>query len=216
MASDASETVPTGSSEVPAAIPYADPLVPSARETGLTSGITRGDVAALAVRIFGIYLLLNAVTVGGYLVTVAFQLPRLGRGVVNPLIFYYAVYLMTFVGVGAWFTLKASRIAAWLLPRATANPSLPAAPGSWQGMQPVAFSIVGVYLAASAFPDLAAIFAQYSQFQSDRAMFPQLIKPALAFGAGLVLFFKAKRISGYWQQIGIARPTNLDDDSGPL
>jgi hypothetical protein len=108
MTSDASEAVPTESSEVPAAIPYADPLVPSARETGLTSGITRGDVAALAVRIFGIYLLLNALTIAGMFVAVAFQLSRLWRRP-DPQVIVYAAYLLVFGGVGAWFTLKAVR-----------------------------------------------------------------------------------------------------------
>lgn len=219
MSRDANDLTATTAAEIPEAIPYADPMVPSARQTGLTSGITRGDVAALAVRLFGIYLLLQALPVAVLFVSAAIETPGFGisslfafRQGLFPL---WTVYIAAFAGAGTWLVLKAPQVAAWLLPKTTGNPGVPAVAGSAHGVQAVAFSIVGLYIAASAFPDLTPIFTQYVQSQSDQA-FTQLIKPAVEFIVGLILFFKAKRISGYWQQIGMARPKNLEDDSGPL
>ncbi|HEY2584310.1 MAG TPA: hypothetical protein VGI81_00945 [Tepidisphaeraceae bacterium] len=215
MTGDANDLTVTTATETPAAIPYADPLVPTARETGLTSGITRGDVAALAVRLFGIYLLLNALTIIGYFVSFAVQVPRFWSRADSGFILY-SIYLMGYAGFGAWFTLKAVRIAAWLLPPVTANPNVPTASGSSHGLQAVAFSIVGAYLALSALPELAATFAWRGAAMPGGTFFPPLIKAGVQFAAGLFLFFRAKRISAYWQRLEVARPKGADDDSGPL
>lgn len=209
MTGDATEGAPDSSP----AIPYADASVPTAQESALTSGITRGDIAALAVRLFGIYLLLQALPLAAYIVTDALQISRAWRRLDSGFALY-AIYLMVFAGVGTWLVVKATRVAMWLLPKATGNPSIPAISGSAHDMQAVALSIVGLYLALSAFPDLAAIFARYAN--SDREMLPGLIKAGAQLIAGLTLFFRAKRVSAYWQRIGMARPPSADDDSGPL
>lgn len=215
MTSETSDAVASGTTESPRAIPYAGPLVPTAQETRLTSGITRGDVAALAVRLFGIYLLVNALPILGYFMSALIRLPRSGPGVDSWFILY-SIYLMGYAGVGAWFTVKAVRIAAWLLPPVTANPNVPAAAGSPPGLQAVAFSIVGVYLALSALPELAAAFAWRGSALPGTTYFPPLIKAGVQLAAGLFLFFRAKRISGCWQHLEVARPNNAGDDAGPL
>lgn len=199
-------------------IPYADPLVPTGRDAGLRFGITRGDVAALAVRIFGIYLLLQALPLAMFVISQLLQSPRLRvSGLMSEFGFvFYGIYLVVFTGAGVWLVVKAVRIAAWLLPKTTGNAALPVVHGSPDGLQAVAFSIIGLYLAASAFPGVATIFAQYARFPSDQSMFQQLVKPGVEFVVGLVLFFRSKRLAAYWQQTRAGSAAHAGDDSGPL
>ena len=207
---DAPDAVIPAPPESPAPIAYADASVPTARETALRSGVTRGDVAALTVRLYGIYLVLQALPMAGYVLVALIQSPRLW-GRLDFTFLFYVAYLAVFAGVGTWLVIKAPKVGAWLLPKATVDPGLPPVAGSPQGMQAVAFSVVGLFLAASAFPELAAALARYAN--SDRDLFATFIKSGAAFVAGLFLFFRAKRITGYWQQIGHARTR---DESGPL
>jgi hypothetical protein len=218
MTSNAPDVTPPDASTATDPIPYADPLVPAGRDAGLRFGITRGDVAALAVRIFGIYLLLQALPLAMFVISQLLQSPRLRlSGFMSSFGFvFYGIYLVVFTAAGVWLLVKAVRVAAWLLPNTTGNAAVPVVHGSPDGLQAVAFSIVGLYLAASAFPDVAAILAQYARFQSDRAMFPQLIKPGIEFVVGLVLFFRSKRIAAYWQQTRAVSAAHAGDDSGPL
>jgi hypothetical protein len=214
MKSDAIDMNPPAAAESLAAIPYADASVPTARQTVLTSGITRGDIATLAVRVFGIYLLLQALPLVLYLFSAMYRVSGSWLSRAGQVVYFYAAYGVAIAGAGAFLVVKAPRVAAWLLPRSTANPDLPPAPGAWHGLQSVAVSIVGLYLAASAFPDLAASFARYAS--ADRDMLPALIKSGVEFIAGLILFFRAKRISAYWQRLGMPRPASTENDSGPL
>jgi hypothetical protein len=208
----ADEATESGSSEtstgaVPtAAIDYAKPSTPHP-PVSLASGITRGDIAALAVRLAGIYLIIAALPT---LVVVAFS--GFGRSGFDSTVGIFIPFCIAFIGVGAFLIVKAALIGSWLLPRVTAGPDVAPTPGSVQQLQAVALSVVGVVLAASSLPQLAWAAEQFTH--SSRGLLEVTIRPAAELIVGLLLFFRSKRISGYWERIPAAPPDNAD--SGPL
>jgi hypothetical protein len=127
---------------------------------------------------------------------------------------FYLAYVAVFVGVGTFLLIKATMIAGWLLPKSTASPGVPPGPGSPQNLQAVAFSVVGVILASSAFPDLARTMIQYGG--ESHALLQEITKPGIEFVVGLLLFFQSKRLAAYWHRIRAAHEGAVDDDSGPL
>jgi hypothetical protein len=189
-------------------IEYAKPSTPQPQQVGLTGGISRGDIAALAVRILGIYLIVSAFPELAFIVSTAFH-PRDMGGVLA----FYLAYDAVFIGVGTFMVIKAVAIGGWLLPKATSNPDVPPSSGAPQELQAVALSVVGIILAASAFPALAATLSRYADPARD--LIAGIIKPGVEFAVGLFLFFASKRIAGYWQRLPARRP-RTDDDSGPL
>lgn len=187
------------------AIEYAKPLTPHVH---MASGITRGDIAALAVRLLGIYLIVSALPILAYALE-SLLTPMKLRDVMQ----FYVLYDAIMIAAGALMIIKAAMIGSWLLPKVTTNAHLPPAAGTPQELQAVAFSVVGVILTVFAFPGLAAAFAEYASGSHDPIY--SLIKPGVEFAVGLLLFFRSKRLARYWQSIPAA-PAQRDDDSGPL
>lgn len=188
------------------AIEYAKPLTP---DLHMASGITRGDIAALAVRLLGIYIIVIALPVLGYALE-SFFTPMKLRDVMQ----FYVLYDATLIAVGTFMVIKAAMIGGWLLPKAAMNTHLRPAAGTPQELQAVAFSVVGVTLTVFAFPGLAAVFAEYASGSHDPIY--SLIKPGVEFAVGLLLFFRSKRLARYWQGLPAASSVRSDDDPGPL
>lgn len=194
-----------GAPDASEAIEYARPSTPHAH---MTAGITRGDIAVLAVRLLGIYLIIGALPALGYLIESFFTPMRLGTQVQ-----FYLMYVAILFAVGSFMVIKATLIGRWLLPKETMNPHPPVGAGTLGELQAVAFSVVGVALVVFASPDLAQIVAEYA---SGNKRVDRLIKPGIEFIAGLLLFFRGKRLARYWQSLPASSPVLTDDDSGPL
>lgn len=186
----------------------------------MVSGITRGDVAAITIRILGIYIMLEGIS--PLLITVSrssFSPYRLPASAVLP----FVIVLAVFESLGLFMVLKASLIARWLLPKAPIVPAIAPAPGSPIELQSAAFAVVGVLLVVWAIPEIAVAVWRYtyesiqstSHEQSGFQLTGLLCKPVLEFLLGLWLFFGSKRLSWYWQKTRAHRPS-LDSDSSPL
>lgn len=194
------------SPQLGAAIDYAEPLTP---DLHTASGITRGDVAALAVRLMGIYLVIAALPMLGYLLeTVASSARTQGD------LLAYVLYEAVLIAMGLLMIIKAATIGSWILPRSTMNAHVPPASGSPQELQAVAFSVVSVVLIAFSFPGLVAFVAAYAS--GTKQPLYSLIHPSVEFIIGLLLFFEGKRLARYWQGLPLAAPPLADDDSRPL
>lgn len=186
-------------------IEYAKPTTPNVH---LASGITRGDVAALAVRLLGIYMVVVGLPAIGYVVGSLFGPLRLNRQLE-----FYLIYEIIFLGGGGFMVAKAAMIGGWLLPRATLNPQMPSASGSPQELQAVAFSIVGLVLAVSACPTLISLLVEALATPHPNLL--QSLPTGVEFVLGVLLFFRGKRLARYWQALPAA-PMTRNDDAGPL
>lgn len=191
----------------PSEIEYARPSTPHVH---VASGITRGDFAALAVRLLGIYLIVGALPSLAYVIESLLTRLSLPDNMQQLFLLDAAIV----IAVGTFMVIKAAMIGGWMLPKETMNPHLPPGAGTPQELQAVAFSVVGVMLAVFAFPDLGAALTQYAA-RSHFEVY-ELIKPGIEFIAGSLLFLRSKRLARYWQNLPATPTPHRDDDGGPL
>lgn len=187
-------------------IEYARPTTP---HVNLASGITRGDIAALAVRLVGIYMVVVALPAIGYVIAWLVGPMRWSRQAE-----FYWLYELVFLGGGAFMIVKAAMIGGWLLPKATMNPDVLPATGSPHELQAAAFSVVGVILAVSACPSLIGFLADYGS--GTHGQIRESVRPGVELVVGLLLFFRGKRLARYWQALPASAPARTDGSQGPL
>ena len=65
-------------------------------------------------------------------------------------------------------------------------------------LQAVAFSVVGLLLAAKGLPSLAGIINLNSVLKGDPSVVLRYIGPMLEFVLGLLIFFNSRRLSALW------------------
>jgi hypothetical protein len=195
------------------ALTYAVPTTPTAEEHSVGLGMTRGDVAALAIRIIGLYVAVQGLLYLSFVFQYGFRF--------NPTAAVGLVLLAVYEGFAAFLVILAPRIGRWLLPRSPVQ-SHDFAGVSWPlELQAVAFSVVGLVLVVSSAPRVIVILwstidrtmSFYRNTSGD--LIGSLLQPGTEFILGLLLFFGAKRLSLYWRGIRAARPA-LDDESSPL
>lgn len=210
--SETQETVDAGSASPP--IAYADPSTPEPRQVLGAQGITRGDVAAIVVRLLGIYVILQGLPLIAPLFESRFDL------VVTSV---YGLVLTAFELVGIFLVWKATRLGLWLLPSETEAVGVPPGSSSPLDWQAVAFSVVGVVLACEAAPVLAHAFVRYTYESvyalahgtTPSSLLLTLFRPTVQLLLGTGLFFYGKRLSHLWQRTR-AMPLPRNDDAGPL
>jgi hypothetical protein len=195
------------------ALTYAVPATPTAEEHSVGLGMTRGDVAALAIRIIGFYVAVQ----GLLFLSFVFQ-----HGFRNsPTAALSLVFLALYEGFAAFLLVLAPRIGRWLLPRSPVQSHDFAGVGWHLELQAVAFSVVGLVLIVSSAPTLIVILwstidrtmSIYRNTGGD--LIGSLLHPGTEFILGLLLFFGAKRLSLYWRGTRAARSA-IDDESAPL
>jgi hypothetical protein len=200
QASDASES-PSGAEK----IGYALPTTPSTRQLNLSGPVTRGDVAILAVRFVGIYILLQGLPYLSPAMGYAF-FPHGEYGIKA------TILLVAFFGGGVFILLLAPRIAGWLLPRREISGPDTAQTNALADLQPVAFSVVGLFLCIWAVPSLlfrlVANEELANRFAGTMALWTQL-------GLGAWLFLGGKSLSRFWQRLQSGN-SRQGDESGPL
>lgn len=196
------------------ALPYADSSTPDPDG----GGITRRDVATLAVKLVGVYMIIQ-----GFPDLV--QIGQLGFGglsrISTMLWVYYLGMLVFYVGIGALLLVYGQRVSGRLLPKPDVSGSVAPAPWSPVELQAVAFSVLGMILIAVwALPGLVFDCWRYFFRHNPDAppgqvidVMPYLVRHALELGLGLWLFYGSKRLSLYWQRL---RSTARGPDEGPL
>lgn len=196
------------------ALSYADSSTPDPDG----GGVTRRDVATLAVKVVGVYMILQAFPA---LVSIG-QLGFSGlSGVSTSLWAYYLGMLGFYVGLGVLLLVCGQRIASRVLPKPTASASVAPAPWSPAELQAVAFSVLGVTLIVVwGLPGL--VFDCWRNFFRNSPdappgqvmdVMPYLVRHVLELSLGLWLFYGSKRLSLYWQRL---RSTARGPDEGPL
>ena len=199
-----------------AALPYADPSTP--HQLGNASGISRGDIAALGVKLVGLYIMLQGLPYLSQVLEVVGVSARFpGQWVFSEL-----AVIAFLEAAGLALLLRGSEIGAWLLPKAGST-GIPTTAGSPVELQAAAFGVAGVLVAIPAVPEAASNIWRYLYDTSRNGPQPvavsefilNFIKPAAQIGVGAWLFFGSKQLARYWHRLRgeKRRPT---DESGPL
>lgn len=199
----------------PSRLSYADPFTPRAEHHGTT--LTRRDLSALAVKLIGLYLIVQAIPavvgIAGWILDGA---PRSGIG-------YYLGNFGFFVGLGLVLIAMGDRIGAWLLSDPAPVPSEPAAPDI-RNVQAAAFAVVGVMLIAVwALPGFFYDGWRYlygtrpaSASERLRELRPLLVRHTVELVLGLLLFYGSKRLAAYWHRLRSRGHSQANNDEGPL
>ena len=193
------------------AIPYADRSTPHPEHHGGGGGVTRRDVAAIVVKLVGVYMVLQGfpplVTLGQYGLA--------GPAGIPAYVWLYSLAMLGFyVGIGSLLLAYGDRAARWLLPRPDRSESAPPATGSPVEWQAAAFAVAGVVIivfwAAPGF--LFDLWRHFFRNNPDAPpgqiveAVPYLVRHALELALGLWLFYGSKRLSLYWQRLRGQRP----------
>jgi hypothetical protein len=187
--------------------------------------LTTGSVAILAVRLLGVYCLIQGAPI-------LYQLPALAFMISNvewrQAIMYALVSLSPaiYLGVGVLLLARSRPIAMFVLgARPSAGPDEPA-PSRVDGhaLQSLAFAVVGVVLFVQGMSELVLLFA--SGFRDSeisgrdipssivQGNTPRLLAAVVRGGAGAWLFFGAKRLASYWLRVRVndAAPPTVEAD----
>jgi len=203
----------TGMGPQQAPISYADPTTPRAEHQS-GAGLTRRDAAALAVKLMGVYLIVQTIPILVDLGAWALEGVRM-----RPVLGYYLVRLGFFAGLGLVLIATGDRVGVWLLPEPTAMPSPPASIEA-RDLQAAAFAFVGVLMVAAwALPGLIydGWLYYYGNAASDNLQrMPNvgalIARHVLELLLGIWLFYGSKRLSGYWQRVRSERPMSEHDE----
>jgi hypothetical protein len=197
-------------------IAYATAATPSPRQLAAARGITLGDVAVLIVKVVAIYVVLQAIYLSAYFVSIfVFR----GYGWAN---LGFFIVMAVYVAVGMVLFLKASTIGLWLLPSRPIPSDVPPATGSPSQVQSIAFSIIAVFVATQSLPAFIVALLRFT-YQSalnlprdgSRDLAQTLLMPGIELLIAIALFLGSKRLSAYWQRIRGQTPAR-DDESTPL
>ena len=197
-------------------LPYADTSTPRPEQIGASSGITRGDVASLALKLLGIYFLVQSASAFIFLIEITISSLRswqAGRTV------YYVAATAMQLAVGLILLLRGDRIALRLLPKSPHQ--IPSSPGSPVELQAAAFAVVGVFFALTSLPELASTIVQLANDaaqsiqpeHSAQFVIRQVMKPAAQLFLGVWLFLGSKRLTAYWQRTHSgSKPPPIDEE----
>jgi hypothetical protein len=194
-----------------AALPYALPDTNRPFQAGDTHGLTRRDVAALSLRLVGLYALLQGMYLFTYLpaLLVNYRSYRASSLGMDALLFWMGPYVLS-LGAGLLLLLFADRLAPRVLPAPAAGDggAAPAALVRTSGpeLQAIAFSVVGLLLVVWSAKSLALL--AWALYRAEPGVsFPNAEwgKHAMEFvvecGLGVWLFFGSKQLARFWQRL---------------
>ena len=207
-----------GAPTAPESLPYADSTTPHPLQTGGGGGVTRHDLATLALKLLGIYMLVQALAAAGS----AGELLTYGvRGLPWTFVFFQIALVAFYGGIGWLLLLYGQRAAHRLLPEPLPGTAQPSATLSVTELQSAAFSVVALILVlVFALPGFIYDGWMYwGSNPADAAERMAQLKPDVARHVaelifGVWLFYGSKRLAGYWRRIR-ARTAHGPDD-GPL
>ena len=202
--SGAAGTAATGVTSLPYAdargVPMpADPAAPASRY----------DVAVVALRLLGIYILLQ----GMVALTWAAEVVRtlISGGGFTDLLYATAglIPLTVCVVVGVFFLKAAPRLATRMLPDSNVYGGAPDSPAGTLSLQAIAFSVAGAVIATLAIPRFCYTLALtlrevrdvYAVTDHGGTFLRALLEPGVQLALGVWLFLGSKRLAGYWHRI---------------
>ena len=164
------------------------------------SRLTRGDVATIAVKLFGLYALLQAMP--GIITCIHYFRPDVAYMTVT------AVPVIVYLSLGIFLVICGEKVARWLLPRTAVTTTEVPGHGPAQ-IQAMAFSLIGVLVFVWSAPSLAWYLVvlmlgdgtQAIQVnRSDRIghLSPQLIRYGSETILGVWLFLGSKGLVAWW------------------
>lgn len=175
--------------------------------------ITRGDVAVLTLRLLGVFAMIQGSAFLGMLGTIfsSFGSGVGGLGSALAMAAPYGIYL----GLGIVLVATAGWIGPKLLPDARRSDDA-AGRASARDIQAVAFSVVGVTVAAWSVGDLGSamwfLFFRSARPNDDHTAWelasPQLARFAFQVGVGVVLFLGAKGLTNLWHRVREPNPVH--------
>jgi hypothetical protein len=215
------ETTPAAHSEADAETVAQDtPALPYATESTPVAGgdyhapMSRGDVAVLALRLLGVFLMIQGSAFLGMLGMVfsGFGSGAGGLGSAVALTAPYGIYF----GLGIVLVATAGWVGPKLLPNARRSDDA-AGRASARDIQAVAFSVVGVWIAVWSVAELASatwyLIFRTARRSDDRTAWdmasPLLVQFAFKAGVGIVLFLGAKGLAKLWHRV--REPNPLSD-----
>lgn len=159
---------------------------------------SRLDVAVIALRLIGIYILVQAALLAAMLipgVVGVFSLSTVLEELVFPLVLIAGV-----AGVGVCLLVFSEWIGRRILPRDGGGPAEGASDSlTWQA---IAFAVLGVYLVAESMPGIVANTVY--GFNESGIMGAQRLSDLVQIVVGVVLFFQARGLAGLWHKLRTA------------
>lgn len=157
---------------------------------------SRLDVAVIALRLIGIYILVQAALLGAMLIpgiVSAFSISTVLKELILPLVLIAGV-----AGVGGCLLVFSEWIGRRILPRDGGGPAAGALDSStWQA---IAFAVLGVYLIVESMPRIVANTVYYG-FGESEIMGAQRLSDLVQIAVGVVLFFQARGLAGLWHKL---------------
>jgi hypothetical protein len=196
-----------------APLQYAQPDASRPYLAGDAHGLTRRDVASLALKLVGIYSLLQGMSLVSYMpgLLMHYRAYRAASIAMEMLLLGLGPYALS-LGVGIFLLLFADRLAPRLLPEPAPGQADSPPPAlvrtSGPELQAVAFSVVGLLLIVWSARSLA--LAAWNFYAGSRVIVEALERPgwgryaleaAVECGLGVWLFFGSKRLAGFWQRL---------------
>ena len=206
---------PVAPDEAASALSYAGPGTARPEHTGAATGLTRLDVAALALRLLGLYAMIQAAPV---LATLPGLLMYAFKGSYNWTFgesLLYAGPSLVYLTVGVLLIAYASRLAPKLLPPpvepvAGTDPTHRAlVHTTGRQLQAIAVSVVGLLLVTWSLPSLIQTAVAYladSESPATGGITPSAIRQnlvlfAVQFAAGVWLFLGSRGLAVYWHRL---------------
>jgi hypothetical protein len=183
-------------------------------ENSSDNALTKLDLGILAVRLFGLYLLVEALMYASYLPSV-FWMPASGGARPLGWLIIYAGPFVVNAAAGMVLLTRTQWIVRRAFPEFTANAALSA---TGRDIQAVAFSIVGVWLVATTIPAAARLATAWGSASPSRSsmysrdVMPEAVRLAIQLVAGVLLFFRAQGLSALWHRLRYAGISYPPDD----
>jgi hypothetical protein len=180
------------------------PVVAYRGEAG--ESLTKYDLGTLAVRLFGLYCLANALTFAAYLPGILLYPPR-GATWGGLLATVGAVPGVVFVLAGVLLLARTRWVVRRVFPEFAAGTGLSA---TGRDLQAVLFSAVGVWLVASTLPEAARLVMEYWSTggsvptMARRPLTPETVGVIVELAAGVFLFVGARGTSALWHRLRYA------------
>lgn len=170
------------------------------------NALTKLDLGILAVRLSGLYLLVEALMYASYLPSV-FWMPASGGAQPLRLMMMYAGPFVVNAAAGMALLVRTQWIVRRIFPEFSTATSLSV---TGRDIQAVAFSVVGVWLVATTIPAAARLATAWWSTSAllpsmySRDVMPEAVRLAIQLVAGVLLFVRAKGLSAFWHRLRYA------------
>lgn len=165
--------------------------------------MTKREIASLAIKLMGIFILLRSISYAPMIFGNAFQV---GAGLLATVMYIFMCIIA--LAWGVFIIVFSDRIAKWLIK----DDHPIELPGSVrkEDVMVVVFTCIGLYLIVTAIPSLIVYFSNFLMFHKARSGVSysggfhdafRLIAPVVQIGLGIWLFAGSRGLVKLWQKI---------------